>query len=66
MPASGVVDGVSQMVVDRTPTLTTVRHEDGEISWTGHDHTNGAVTYLPDHAALAQRYTDIFARFNGD
>ena len=66
MPASDVVDGLAQMVVDRNPVLDMVRHPDGEISWTRHEHADGSVTHLPDHAALAQRYTDIFARFNGD
>jgi hypothetical protein len=33
MPASDVVDGLEQMVSDRRPVLTMVRHPDGEITW---------------------------------
>jgi hypothetical protein len=33
MPASDVVDGLADMVSQQRPTLTMVRHPDGEISW---------------------------------
>jgi hypothetical protein len=36
MAVSDVVDGLTQMVVDRTPVLDMVRHPDVEISWTRH------------------------------
>jgi len=65
-PASDVVDGLSQMVADRTPVLDMVRHEDGEISWTRHEHADGSVTRLPDHVTLAAKYDSIWARFSGD
>jgi hypothetical protein len=53
MPARDAVDGLTDMVAARKPTLTMVRHADGEISW------------VRDRE-LADRYADIFKRFDGD
>lgn len=33
--------------VAERPVLDMIRHADGEISWTRHDHTDGNITYLP-------------------
>jgi hypothetical protein len=50
MPASDALDGLAEMVTERQgPVLDMVRHEDGEISWTRHDHRNGETVYLPRH-----------------
>ena len=56
MPASDAIDGLERMVADRHSVLTMVRHDDGEISW----ERRQAV------AANAQRYDQIFKRFEGD
>jgi hypothetical protein len=50
MPASDTVDGLTGMVGARNPTLTMVRHADGEISW-------------ERDRELSDRYDDIFKRF---
>lgn len=47
MPASDVLDGLEQMVSDRHPVLDMVRHSDGEITWSRHEHPNGDGFYLP-------------------
>jgi len=66
MPASDVVDGLAQMVADRTPVLDMVRETDGTLSWIRHEHADGSVTHLPDHVALAAKYDSIWARFSND
>jgi hypothetical protein len=48
-PASDVVDGLQQMVRERSSTLEMVRHPDGEITWERHEHGNGDSVYLPRH-----------------
>jgi hypothetical protein len=40
-----------------------VRHPDGEISWTRHEHSNGHIVYLPRRTPT---YDDIFKRFESD
>jgi hypothetical protein len=59
-PASDTVDGLQQMVSDRRPVLGMVRHEDGEISWTSHEHANGDIVHLPQHVTNAAKYDEIF------
>ena len=49
MPASDTVDGLADMAATKNPTLTMVRHPDGEISW------------VRDRE-LANRYTEIFGK----
>ena len=66
--ASTVPAGASLMPIRRTfgdltvPITSEVRHEDGEISWTRHEHADGTVTHLPDHVAMAAKYDAIFGR----
>jgi hypothetical protein len=66
MPESDVVDGLEQMVIDRQgPVLDMVRHPDGEITWSRHEHPSGEITHLPLHAEtvrLAAQYDRIFGR----
>lgn len=53
MPASDVLDGLADLAAAKNPTLTMVRHPDGEISW------------VRDRE-LSDRYSDIFERFEGE
>jgi len=57
MPASDVVDGLEQMAAERNPTLTMVRHADGEISW-----ERSKPTAATEQARLAARYSEIFEK----
>ena len=49
MPASDLVDGLTDMAAAKNPTLTMVRHADGEISWVR-------------ERELSERYGEIFGR----
>jgi hypothetical protein len=69
MPASDVVDGLAEMVNDRHPVLDMVRHPDGEITWSRHEHSSSGETYylprppLPaETVRLAAQYDRIFGR----
>jgi hypothetical protein len=68
MPASDVVGGLAQMVIERRGpvlVLDMIRHPDGEITWSRHEHPSGEITHLPLHAEtvrLAAQYDRIFGR----
>lgn len=62
MPASDVVDGLAQMVSERHPVLDMILEPDGSIRWErSHQHPAPDA----DKIRLAQRYDDIFKRFEG-
>ena len=62
MPASDTIDGLAEMVAERNPVLTMVRHEDGEITWERHEHASGETYSLPRPVADAATYERIFGR----
>ena len=75
MPASDVVDGLTQMVAKRQgPVLDMIREPDGSIRWERHQHAGSDTFYMPRRqvttdpttVALAQRYSDIFGELEGD
>jgi hypothetical protein len=65
MPSAETIDGLAQMAVDRNPTLTMVRHEDGEITWERREGAKGESIYLPRRqppVPTAADYDRIFGR----
>jgi hypothetical protein len=61
MPASGVLDGLAEMVNERHPVLDMIREADGSIRWERHEHANGETSYLPRHNQ-PRTYERIFGR----
>jgi hypothetical protein len=59
MPASDVVDGLAQMVVDRRSVLDMIREPDGSIRWE-RSHQHPALD--PETVRLAEQYERIFGR----
>ena len=64
MPASDVLDGLEQMVVERQgPVLDMIREPDGSMRWERHQHPNGDTFYMPRPAATASEYVRIHREF---
>jgi hypothetical protein len=74
MPASNTVDGLQQMVDERqssTPFPVAVRVDHDEIAWQRPATLDRILgkrrpIYDTDQRSLANRYKDVFARFEGD